>query len=176
VSDLLKNIETQDNRITELPIYYVIKRQHWVPCWEGECEKEIYVDCDGGEFDSSEDLIDHLIESERIEEDDRGDYDYEDDFESFGFNRVPVRYEEYENELDPIFLTEERAKAFCAGDRDKTAVTYVKHAGAEIKELIEMAMRADKAEAKLRRIEQVAIHTAQGNCIIPSSLVLGGES
>ena len=33
-----------------------------------------------------------------------------------------------------------------------------------------------KAEAKLRRIEQVAIHTTQGNCIIPSSLVLGGES
>jgi hypothetical protein len=36
--------------------------------------------------------------------------------------------------------------------------------------------RAEKAEAKLRRIEQAAIHTAQGNCIIPSSLVLGGES
>jgi hypothetical protein len=36
--------------------------------------------------------------------------------------------------------------------------------------------RAEKAEAKLRRIEQVAIHTTQGNAIIPSSLVLGGES
>jgi hypothetical protein len=34
----------------------------------------------------------------------------------------------------------------------------------------------EKAEAKLRRIEQVAIHTTQGNCIIPSSLILGGES
>jgi len=40
----------------------------------------------------------------------------------------------------------------------------------------ELIDRAEKAEAKLRRIEQVAIHTAQGNCIIPSSLILGGES
>jgi hypothetical protein len=40
----------------------------------------------------------------------------------------------------------------------------------------EATERAEKAEAKLRRIEQVAIHTAQGNCIIPSSLILGGDS
>ena len=42
-----------------------------------------------------------------------------------------------------------------------------------VKQLTE---RAEKAEAKLRRIEQVAIHTAQGNCIIPSSLILDGDS
>ena len=34
----------------------------------------------------------------------------------------------------------------------------------------------EKAEAKLKRIQQVAIHTNQGNCIIPSSTILGDES
>ena len=176
MSNLLKNIETQDNRITKLPIYYVIKRKHWVPCWEEQAEDHKWYDCDGGECDSQEELLDHLIECGHIEEEQREAYAHEDDFSDFDWNCVPVRYEEYESEFDPIFLTEEKAKAFCAGDRDKTAVTYVKHAGAEIKELIEMAIGAEKAEAKLRRIEQVAIHTTQGNCIIPSSLVLGGES
>ena len=45
-----------------------------------------------------------------------------------------------------------------------------------INEVDRLQERADKAEAKLRRIKQVAIHTTQGNCIIPSSLVLEGES
>jgi hypothetical protein len=36
--------------------------------------------------------------------------------------------------------------------------------------------RAEKAEAKLKRIQQAAIHTAQGNCIIPSSMILEDES
>jgi UDP-N-acetylmuramyl pentapeptide synthase len=36
--------------------------------------------------------------------------------------------------------------------------------------------RAEKAEAKLKMIKQVAIHTNQGNAIIPSSMILGDES
>ena len=36
--------------------------------------------------------------------------------------------------------------------------------------------RVEKSEAKLKRIQQVAIHTDQGNCIIPSSLILGDDS
>ena len=45
-----------------------------------------------------------------------------------------------------------------------------------INEVDRLQERADKAEAKLRRIKQVAIHTAQGNCIIPSSMILDGEA
>ena len=30
----------------------------------------------------------------------------------------------------------------------------------------------EKAEAKLKRIQQVAIHTAQGNAIIPSAMMM----
>lgn len=159
MSDLLKKIRTQDNRCTKLPIYYVIKRKQWVPCWKEQCDKYIWVDKEGKEFHNHEALLDHLVKHEHICAVDRQYLAFENDFSEHGIDHVPVKYEEYESESDPIFLTEESAKSFCENDRDKTAVTYVKHAGRELEELIGLAERAEKAEAYcLRMCEAVKKH------------------
>ena len=170
MSDLLKKIENQDNRYTKLPIYYVIKRKHWAPCWEGHADQWKYYCCDGIEYDDHIEVIESLVDGGYIEPSERDDYDVDSCFEKFGINHIPVRYEEYESELDPIFLTEERAKAFCDNDRDPTAVTYVKHAGPEIKELIEMAKRAERAEARVVELERIMEVAKLVNPLAPETI------
>jgi hypothetical protein len=116
VNNILQEIETQDNRFTRLPIYYVIKRKRWEPCWEEQADKHLWITTDDGiEFEEKEELIDMLISHGYAEEDEREDlenYDELDFEDNYDVSYVPCKYVEYESEFDPIFFTEKRAKAF----------------------------------------------------------------
>lgn len=139
--ELLHEIQTQDNNMTALLVYYEIHSYRWVENTDGLCDKQVYRSYDSRKTYFGEDEIDKykrdLIINNVVSEDMVDDY-----MESNG-SFFKYSYEPSIDNSSHIFLTEKEANNFIENNRHhlgEKPFTYVRsgHQSENFKTLIEV--------------------------------------
>ena len=136
MKEFLHEIETQNNRATAAPYYYVVMEKREVPTADGIEEAGCtYVDSEGDYYtNDKKEMLDHLLEyyddevdweSEFFDEKADIDFDlddcYDDNFrtlcEHLNIEKVAYRIERHVSDFTPIFFTEKEAKQWIDNNR-----------------------------------------------------------